>query len=143
MEEMDTIHEINIEAKAENLEKVLGFADRILEEQECPKKEQMQLNIAIEEIFVNIASYAYPSGEGMAKIQIQITREPFMVTITFTDQGIPYDPLKKDDPDITLSAEERGIGGLGIYMVKKSMDDMHYEYSDGRNILTIQKYFQP
>lgn len=62
-----------------------------------------------------------------------------MISITFSDSGKPYNPLEKPDPDVTLSAEERSIGGLGIFMVKKSMDDMRYEYKDGQNILTITK----
>ena len=81
----------------------------------------------------------YPSGTGDAVISLRRTEDPRAVEITFTDSGIPYDPLAKADPDVTLSAEERQIGGLGIYMVKKSMDEMKYRYEDGKNILTIRK----
>ena len=94
----------------------------------------------MEELFVNVASYAYPSGSGSVTIDMEITEEPAAAVITFTDSGIPFNPLKKDDPDIALSAEERQIGGLGIYMVKKSMDDIAYAYRDGRNVLRIVKY---
>lgn len=102
---------------------------------------QMQIDIAVEEIFVNIASYAYTPEIGKAEILIQEDHDPEGITITFIDTGIPYDPLAKPDPDVTLSANQRQIGGLGIYMVKKSMTDMTYRYEENRNILTIRKEF--
>ena len=132
--------ELRIDAKIENLDKVLAFLDTELENIDCPMKEQMQLDVAVEEIFVNIASYAYQPGEGDALIQLEKLEGPDRIVVTFTDSGIPYDPLAKEDPDVTLSAEERQIGGLGIYMVKKSMDEMAYEYKDKKNILKIAKY---
>lgn len=131
--------ELEIEALTDNLPKVLEFIDTKLEELECSMKAQMQIDIAVEEIFVNIANYAYAPEVGMATIRIEADESPTTVKITFIDKGVPYDPLKKDDPDVTLSVEERQIGGLGIFMVKKSMDDMLYEYKDGQNILTIVK----
>jgi len=133
------MREITIEAKIENLDEVLGFVDGQLEELECPMKAQMQIDVAVEEIFVNIASYAYAPGVGNAVVRFESSQDPASVTITFIDSGIPYDPVRKDDPDVTLSAEERGIGGLGIYMAKKAMDDMKYVYRDGQNILSISK----
>ena len=102
-------------------------------------KAQMQIDVAVEELFVNIASYAYQPGVGSATVRLETEQEPLTVAITFIDRGVPYDPLAKADPDVTLSAEEREIGGLGIYMVKKSMDGMAYQYKDGQNILTIRK----
>ncbi len=131
--------ELFIEAKDENLDKVLAFVDEQLEAYDCPMKTQMQVDIAVEEIFVNIAHYAYVPGEGSATIRAEVTEDPLSVSLTFVDNGIPYDPLAKEDPDITLSADERQIGGLGIFMVKKSMDDVAYEYKDGHNVLTIKK----
>ena len=101
----------------------------------------MQIDVAIEEIFVNIAHYAYPSGDGEAVIQIESDETNKTVSITFIDQGTPYDPLKNADPDITLAAEDRPIGGLGVFMVKKSMDDVSYEYKDNSNRLTLKKSF--
>lgn len=133
------MREITIEAKLENLDEVLGFVDGQLEELECPMKAQMQIDVAVEEIFVNIASYAYAPGVGNAVVRFESSQDPASVTITFIDSGVPYDPVQKDDPDVTLSAEERGIGGLGIYMAKKAMDDMKYVYRDGQNILSISK----
>ena len=132
--------ELDIEAKVENLNQVLAFVDAELERAECSMKAQMQIDVAVEELFVNIAHYAYEHEAGNAVIGIGIEEEPKAAVISFIDHGKPYDPLAKKDPDITLSAEERPIGGLGIYMVKKSMDDVRYEYTDGKNVLTIKKY---
>ena len=88
---------------------------------------------------MNISHYAYAPGTGDAVIQVDFSGDPLSASITFIDSGMKYDPLAKPDPDITLSAEERQIGGLGIFMVKKSMDDVRYEYRDGKNIFTIVK----
>ena len=131
--------EITIKATVANLEQVLALVDTELEKIDCPMKAQMQIDIAVEELYVNIANYAYAPGEGDATVRVETSQEPRAITITFLDRGVPYDPLAKPDPDVTLSAEERQIGGLGIYMAKKTMDDMRYEYRDGQNILTIVK----
>ena len=131
--------ELTLQASLEKLDEVLAFVEENLEKNDCPMKVLMQVQIAVEEIFVNIAHYAYDSGQGTATIRVEVGGDPLQVIITFIDQGVPYDPLKKEDPDVTLSAEERKIGGLGIFMVKKSMDDVKYEYADGKNILTISK----
>lgn len=133
------MEELKLKAKKQELERVLAFIDEELESHNCSMKSQLQLDIAVEELFVNIASYAYGDEEGDATIRIEFFDETSDVEITFIDSGTPYDPLAKDDPDITLSAEERQIGGLGIYMVKKSMDDMRYEYKDNQNIVVIRK----
>jgi len=132
-------NEIKVTALLENLQEVLSFVDAFVEEAGVSMKAQMQIDVAVEELFVNIASYAYAPDTGDATIKIGKDPENNKVFITFIDSGKPYNPLEKDDPDITLSAEERGIGGLGIFMVKKSMDDMRYEYKDGQNIVTIMK----
>lgn len=131
--------ELKLEARVDNLNRVLEFVDEELEILECSPKVQMQIGVAVEELFVNIASYAYEGTAGEACIKIEPDEKNRTVDITFVDSGIPYDPLKKEDPDITLPAEKRGIGGLGIYMVKKSMDAVFYEYADGHNNLTIRK----
>ncbi len=132
--------ELTLEAADTRLAEVLAFVDGELEGLDCPMKTQMQVDVAVEEIFVNIAHYAYAPGSGQATIRVETSLEPKAVTVTFTDRGIPYDPLSKPDPDVTLSAEERQIGGLGIYMVKKTMDEMEYEYRDGQNVLRLKKY---
>ena len=137
--EEKNLNELTLEAKVENLDQVLSFVDGQLEQLNCPLKIQMQIDVAVEELYVNIASYAYDSPGGSATIRVEVLQDPQAVSITFIDHGIPYDPLKKPDPEVTLSAEERQIGGLGIYMVKKSMDGVYYEYKDGQNILRIQK----
>jgi anti-sigma regulatory factor (Ser/Thr protein kinase) len=132
------MEKLTVEATKENLLKVNEFVEMNLEKIECPMKAMMQISVAVEEIYINIASYAYGDAIGQAEILLD-TDTAGQVSITFMDSGTPYDPLAKEDPDITLSAEERGIGGLGIFMVKKSMDDVQYKYEDGKNILTLVK----
>jgi len=132
-------NEIEIKALTENLQELISFVDGHLEDMGVSMKAQMQIDIAVEELFVNIAHYAYAPDVGEAVISVAKDKEKNQISITFADSGKPYNPLEKLDPDVTLSAEERSIGGLGIFMVKKSMDDMHYEYKDGQNILTITK----
>lgn len=131
--------ELELEATPEALQTVLDFVDARLEAADCPPKPKMQLDLAVEEIFVNIAKYAYAPEIGKATVKIEVSDDPVTVTITFVDRGAPYDPLKKADPDVTLSAEEREIGGLGIFMTKKVMDDVLYEYKNGQNVLTLKK----
>ena len=131
--------ELSIEATVENIEKVTEFVNAELEGINCPVKALTQIDIAIDELFGNIAHYAYNPDIGSATVRVEVTNEPISVTITFIDNGVPYDPLKKEEPDTTLSADVRQIGGLGIFLVKKSMDDITYEYKNGQNILTIKK----
>ncbi|MBQ1507876.1 MAG: anti-sigma factor antagonist [Erysipelotrichaceae bacterium] len=143
LEKTDTLlfnrNELFIEALVENLPEVQAFVEERLNRAGCPMKAQMQISLAVEEIFVNIANYAYLPGKGNATVRVEISEDPVMVTITFIDHGIPYDPLAKEDPDVSLSAEEREVGGLGIFMTKKIMDDVSYTYKDGQNILTLKK----
>ena len=131
--------ELTIAATVENIEVVTAFVDEQLEALDCPMKAQMQIDIAIDELFGNIAHYAYNPDVGEATVRVEVIEDPLAVVITFIDKGVPYDPLAKSDPNTTLSAEEREIGGLGIFMVKKTMDDITYEYKDGQNILKIKK----
>ena len=135
------IYTVDIPAEAERLPEVLAFLEQHLEEMGCPFRVQMQITVAAEEIFVNIASYAYAPQKGTASVCLERFRDPEGVAVTFADRGIPFDPLEQADPDVSLSAEERRIGGLGIFMVKKTMDDVKYEYRDGQNILTLIKRF--
>ena len=130
---------ITVEAKIENVDKVTEFVNEVLEEKDCPLKVQMQLDVAIDEIFGNIAYYTYGKGSGNATIQIKMEDNPPKITLIFIDQGTPYNPLENKDPDITLDIEDREIGGLGIFLVKKTMDELSYEYVDGQNILTMKK----
>ena len=129
------------EALLDKLDEVLAFVDSHLEAADCPMKAQMQIDVAVEEIYVNIVSYAYAPKTGPAVIRMQMEEAVPGTRITFIDWGTPYDPVAKPDPDVTLSAEERQIGGLGIYMVKKSMDGMVYAREGDQNVLTITKRF--
>lgn len=131
--------ELTVPATLEELDTIQAFIEGELEETKCPMKDVLQLSIAVEEIYVNIAHYAYHPEVGEATVRIVVGGDPIQVTIQFLDHGKPFNPLLKEDADITLSAEERDIGGLGILMVKKSMDQVDYTYEDGKNILTIRK----
>ena len=131
--------ELTIEATPENVDKAIEFVDEMLEQYDCGMKEQMAIDVAVDELFANIAHYAYNPETGYATVKVDVVKEPLYVEITFVDNGKPYDPLAKADPDTTLSVEDREIGGMGIFIVKKSMDAVNYEYKDGRNILTIKK----
>lgn len=135
------VKEIETQAKLENFEPVLATIEGQLTETGCPADMLYQLNICFEEIFVNIASYAYSegNGDGMVRILLEITENPYRVFIKFRDTGIPYNPLEKEDPDVNLPAEERPIGGLGIFFVKNMMDEVLYEYENGENVLSIMK----
>ena len=139
LEDPETHNELDIEATVENLDEVMAFVDERLEAVGCPMKAQMQIDLAVEEIFINISKYAYHPDKGRATVRVNVSDDPVQVKITFIDHGRPYDPLAKDDPDVTLSADDRPIGGLGIFMVKQTMDDVTYEYKDGSNILTLTK----
>ena len=112
--------EITLDATVDNIEKVTEFVNEQLEECGCPMKIQMQIDIAIDELFGNIAHYAYHPEVGPATVRVEVLKEQPAVVITFLDNGVPYDPLKKEDPDVTLSAQERTTGGLGIFLVKKA-----------------------
>ena len=131
--------ELTVDAKRENLLQVQAFIDEELETADCPMLTQIAIDVAVEELFVNIASYAYAGKSGKATVQVAIHEDPLSAEITFMDSGTPYDPLLKPDPDVTLAAKDRKKGGLGIYMVKNSMDEVRYEYRDGQNVLTMVK----
>ena len=132
---------ITLPAKVENLDSLLERVDEMLEKMECPLKVQTQIDVAIDEIFSNICFYAYAPKEGEATIILEGLNDPKGISITFIDNGKPYNPLEKEDPDVTLSLEKREIGGLGIYMVKKTMDEVCYEYKNSQNVFKIKKNF--
>lgn len=131
--------ELIMDASIENITQAIDFVNEELRASACPERVRVQIDIAVDELLSNIAHYAYHPDAGLAIIRVEVNKEPLSVVISFIDNGKPYDPLEKEDPDITLSMEEREIGGLGIYMVKKSMDEVSYEYKDGQNILRIKK----
>lgn len=130
---------LTLEAKIDNIPVVTDFINEQLEALDCAMKAQLQIDVAIDEVFTNIASYAYPEKAGTATVQMDFNPTSRIVSIVFEDEGLPFDPLQQKEPDVTLSLEERPIGGLGIFLVKKTMDDMRYERRDDRNILTIEK----
>ena len=133
---------LRVDARVEKLDEVMAFVEGELEAAAVSMKATMAITLSVEEVFVNIAHYAYKDSaakECYADIGMEFSESPKSVTITFTDEGRPYNPLEREDPDITLSAEERGIGGLGIFLVKKNMDCVSYEYRDGKNVLTTKK----
>ena len=127
-------NELIIEAKLENMDTVLDFINKKIED--CPMKIQHQIGIAVDEIFSNIARYAYNSSVGIVKVRITTDED---ITIEFEDNGAEYDPLSKEEPDISLPLEEREIGGLGIFMLKNLMDSVEYRRDGNKNILTIKR----
>lgn len=135
----NSYEELTVKADVNNLDKVQGFIDERLEAAECSMKVQTQIGVAVEEIYVNICNYAYKDkgGEGDATVKMKITDG--VAEIVFEDSGIKYNPLANEEPDITLSAEEREIGGLGIFITKKTMDEVLYDYKEGKNVLTLRK----
>ena len=130
---------LTVPAKSEYVEEINAFVDAELEACDCPMLTQAEIELAIEEIFVNIASYAYHPAEGEAEVRCEILQDPLRVELQFLDSGKPYDPLAKDDSDTSVEALEEREGGLGILLVKRTMDDVKYAYENGKNILTIQK----
>jgi sigma-B regulation protein RsbU (phosphoserine phosphatase) len=130
---------MTIDATVENIEAVTEFVNEHLEKLCCPPKAQMQIDIAIDELFSNISLYAYAPDTGPATVCVDVEENPLSVILTFIDNGKPFDPLSTDDPDVTLPAEKREIGGLGVFLVKKTMDEITYEYKNGQNILKIRK----
>jgi anti-sigma regulatory factor (Ser/Thr protein kinase) len=137
--EVMRVSEIMVDATVENMDKVVSFVEEQLDAIDCPMKAKTQINIAIDELFSNISFYAYNPEVGTATVRVDVENNPPAVVVTFIDQGKEYNPLEKDEPDITASAEDRPIGGLGVFMVKKMMDAIEYEYKNGQNILKIKK----
>ena len=135
------MNKITVDAVIENLDQVIGFATEQLEERDCPMKTVMQTELVIEEIFVNIANYAYHPEIGAATFCMEFEENPRAVFMTFIDGGKPYNPLANDEPDTTLALEDRDIGGLGIFLVKKNVDEISYAHEDGKNILRMKKFF--
>ena len=130
---------LRVEAQCQRLDEVIDFVNAQLEKWDCPMKTMTLIDVCVEEIFVNIAHYAYPQGGGWAEIYCQAG--PGRAEIQLEDEGIAFNPLDKADPDVTLDAQARQIGGLGIFMVKRSMDQVSYLRQDGRNQLTMVKHW--
>lgn len=137
--EPNTANELIVEALVDKLPEVNEFVEELLAPLEPSAKEQMQLELAVEEIFVNIAHYAYGENTGKAVIRVRQLENPKAIEIMFQDRGIPYNPLERAEPDPEQALEERQIGGWGIFLVKKNVDEVTYAYEDEKNILTIRK----
>ena len=133
------VREITVPARIDSIPAVTEFVDSELEAFGCPMKARIQIDVAIDEVFSNIANYAYGAGTGDATVRLETTESPKSVRLTFIDTGVAYNPLDAPEPDVTLDADERQTGGLGVYLVRKTMDEVSYEHVDGRNILRIVK----
>ena len=131
--------ELTMSADRKKIPAVIEFVNQVLDALGCSLKAEAQIDIAIDEIYSNIVKYGYEEEGGEVTVSFDTSEEPLAMTLSFRDEGKPFNPLERRDPDVTLSAKDRKIGGLGIFMVKKSMDDIRYEYRDGKNILTIKK----
>ena len=131
--------EITVDATLENVGIVTAFVDELLEQYSCPMRAQCQIDVAIDELFSNVARYAYNPDTGPVSVSVEVEQSPLQVVITFADGGVPYDPTSHEDPDVTAGIEERAVGGLGILLVKNTMDEVIYEHKDGKNILRIRK----
>lgn len=135
------MRELKITALNENLPEVLKFIGESLDQAGCKPADSTRIEVAVEEIFSNIANYAYNPETGSATVSVEMSEDPLKIIISFSDNGTPYNPLEREDPNLKLSVSERNRGGLGIFMTKKFMDKVSYEYKDGMNILTIEKLF--
>ena len=131
--------ELSIAATIENIAPVTDFVNCELEALSCSERIRSQIDVAIDELFGNIAQYAYGSDVGPATVRVEVVEEPLAVVITFIDNGMPYDPLTQAEPDIHAPLEARQAGGLGIFLVRQTMDDVTYEYKNGQNILKVRK----
>lgn len=132
---------LTVEAVPENVDAVIDFIGEVLDHSGCGFSDKMAINVAADEIFANIAHYAYSGQTGDVDVSIAVTDEPRTAKIVFSDSGVPFDPLSAAEPDAVQSIDECEIGGMGIHIVKKTMDAVDYRYADGRNILTIAKRF--
>ena len=103
---------------------------------------KFKLRLSIEEAVENVVRYAYDGGIGWLEAGTSLDQDSLVLTIELRDAGVPFNPLEKEDPDVTLSAEERNVGGLGIFLCKKMMDSIDYRYEDGNNVLTMTKKVQ-
>ena len=130
---------ITVPAYKENLADVLEFIRQKVEAYPHQESSLLQLELSLEEAYVNIASYAYPEEPGDVIVGLKIDENPLVVTVELVDTGIRFDPLEKDDPDISIGIDERKPGGLGILLLKQNADQVHYQYLEGKNILTIRK----
>ena len=134
------MEEIILKSNIENLDSILLKIEEFLEDKGISTKSKLQLELIIEELFVNICNYAYEK-EGEIKIQYGLLEDPFRIIMNFIDDGVEFNPLNKEAPDLTLKADQREIGGLGLTIVRKNAHKLDYKYENNQNILTIEKVF--
>lgn len=139
MDHKNHAERLQIDALTENMDKVRAFIESYLEKTDCPPDVMMKIDLAVEELFVNVAYYAYGDDSGMAAILIEVPENERKVTVTVEDGGIRFDPFDKPEVKTASSAKDQPIGGLGIHIVKKMMDKVSYEFKENRNIVTIEK----
>ena len=132
--------EIILKSNLDNLNPLLVTVEDLLEDKRISTKSKLQLELIIEELFVNICNYAYEK-EGQVKIQYGLFENPLRIVMNFIDEGVEFNPLNKEKPDLTLDADQREIGGLGLTIVRKNVDKLDYKYENNQNILTIEKNF--
>ncbi|MBQ7487189.1 MAG: ATP-binding protein [Clostridia bacterium] len=131
------MEEITVQAKVENLPEVMAFIDRQLEAHDCGMKTQSLIDTAVDDLFTNISMYAYENGTGDATVRFDFDEATRTASITFADAGVVFDPLTPPDPDVNLPPRARKIGGLGLFIVRKTMDTVFYRRESGQNILTV------
>lgn len=133
---------LTVPAKKEYINQLLDLLHQQLDRVSCPLKISLELELAVEEAFVNIATHAYVKEGGTATFDCEVEPDAGLVILRFTDQGLPFNPLGKKDPDTALSADQRPIGGLGIFLIKKTMDKCAYTYHQGANVFTLTKKYK-
>ena len=133
------MRELTVEANTKSIPTIIDLINEELDQLGCSPKSKAQIDIAVDEVFSNIANYAYGEEDGQVTVRLEAENNGQVVNLVFLDKGMPFNPLEHDDPNVLLPARERRSGGLGIYIVKNSMDEIRYEYKDGKNILTIRK----
>lgn len=131
--------QIIVPARKEFLAEVLGFINQKLDHFPHEASALLRLELAVEEAFVNIASYAYPEKSGEVVVGLSVSEDPLTATVELTDSGTQFNPLEREDPDLSLGIKDKKPGGLGILLIKENSDQVHYHYQESRNILTIQK----
>lgn len=134
------MRELTVTATMDQIPVITAFVEEELERRQCPPKIRLQLELVIDELISNIVRYAYGDDGGDITVQLEWEEDPAAVVLTFVDQGVPYDPLQRQDPDVSLPAEQRQNGGLGIFLVKQLMDRLEYQFTDGQNVFTVWKY---
>lgn len=130
---------VKVPAKLRELDNVRAFADEVLTDTTASTEDRLAIELAVEEVFVNIVKYACLPEAGKITVSCEHDSDNEAVEIRFLDEGHPFNPLSMKDPDLKADLSERNPGGLGIYMLKKLMDRVEYDYVEGRNRLVIWK----